>query len=458
MTYQLRPYQIQAVEKIGDQNTIVKMPTGSGKTFVAAEFIKRNLERRSSINSSSLSSASSAHHASAALFLVPACDLVAQQKKAIEAWIGNEYVVAEYMGGKSSPSRRFHVLVSTPQAFLVRSSIIGVRQPPFLDKLTCTELLSRNTPFVVITTTCYLVNNQTLQQVEAEKKLFAWSNFFACVFDECHHIIKDHPYRIIAHGINAWQSHYDHRIQILGLSASLTYAVGHKAVEAALGNLCYDLSVTNMISPTEEELLAAGYTPKDDFIEQMHEPWNAPEGVVPEHLRKTHAMYETFMERAQQGTNTRFATKIYKVVREIERQIDDLQDGRKGEFQSPLDQVKLAAWEEYAFQMKQKSSNGSPRQNLYSMLEIWYVALRMVVQSWEEEEQLVLQWLNIKNGFPNEGWFRYHLTDSLDSVERLLGIDAHIINSQKIKSLRVILTDKKKAKGVDFRGIIFVQQ
>ncbi len=74
--------------------------------------------------------------------------------------------------------------------------------------------------------------------------------------------------------------------------------------------------------------------------------------------------------------------------------------------------VKLAAWEEYAFQMKQKSSNGSPRQNLYSMLEIWYVALRMVVQSWEEEEQLVLQWLNIKNGFPNEGWFRYHLTDS----------------------------------------------
>ncbi len=54
-------------------------------------------------------------------------------------------------------------------------------------------------------------------------------------------------------------------------------------------------------------------------------------------------MYETFMERVQQGKNTSFATKIYKVVREIERQIDDLQDGRKGEFQSPLDQVYLNA-------------------------------------------------------------------------------------------------------------------
>jgi len=324
--------------------------------------------------------------------------------------------VAEYMGGKSSPSRRFDVLVSTPQAFLI------------------------------------------LQQVEAEKKLFAWSNFFACVFDECHHIIKDHPYRVIAQGINAWQSHYNNRIQILGLSASLTYAVGHKAVEAALGNLCYDLSVTNMISPTEEELMSAGYTPKDDVIEQMHEPWNVPDGVVPEHLRKTHAMYETFMGRVKHGTNTPFATKIYKVVREIEEQIDELQDGRKGEFRSPLNQIKLAAWEEYAFQMSRKSSKGSPRQNLYDLLEIWYVALRMVVQSWEEEEQLVLQWLLINSGFHNEGWFSYNLTISLESVERLLSSDAHTIKSQKISSLRMILTDKKKAKGVDFRGIIFVQQ
>ena len=30
--------------------------------------------------------------------------------------------------------------------------------------------------------------------------------------------------------------------------------------------------------------------------------------------------------------------------------------------------------------------------------------LRMVVQSWEEEEQLVLQWLIINDGFHKEGW------------------------------------------------------
>lgn len=113
--------------------------------------------------------------------------------------------------------------------------------------------------------------------------MFEWSNFFACVFDECHHIIKDHPYRIIAHGIKAWESFNanEQRVQILGLSASLTYAVSHVAVERALSNLCHDLSVTKMISPTEEELLSGGYKPQDDNIETIQKPWDVPDGVVP---------------------------------------------------------------------------------------------------------------------------------------------------------------------------------
>jgi superfamily II DNA or RNA helicase len=135
--YKLRDYQQHVVDKIGRENAIVKMPTGSGKTFVAAEFIRLGLETKGkkidddsatvatepTTGSSSMctKSTGNGHIELAALFLVPTCDLVSQQKRAIEAWIGDGYEVAEYMGSKACPTKRFDVLVSTPQAFLVGS-------------------------------------------------------------------------------------------------------------------------------------------------------------------------------------------------------------------------------------------------------------------------------------------------------------------------------------------------
>ena len=70
---ELRPYQEKVVNEIGYENAIVKMPTGSGKTFVAAEFLLRRLIKRD-IDAIARS----------ALFLVPTCDLVTQQTKAIK--------------------------------------------------------------------------------------------------------------------------------------------------------------------------------------------------------------------------------------------------------------------------------------------------------------------------------------------------------------------------------------
>ena len=94
------------------------------------------------------------------------------------------------------------------------------------------------------------------------------------------HVLKEHPYRIIAHSIKAWGENENQRIQVVGLSASLTYAVDHKAVVQALANLCHDLSISKMISPTEEELKKSGYVPQDYSIETMHKPWAVPDGVI----------------------------------------------------------------------------------------------------------------------------------------------------------------------------------
>jgi len=61
----LRQYQKKVVDDIRDENAIVKMPTGSGKTFVAAEFISRGLRKIKGTT-----------NRKAALFLAPTCDLV----------------------------------------------------------------------------------------------------------------------------------------------------------------------------------------------------------------------------------------------------------------------------------------------------------------------------------------------------------------------------------------------
>lgn len=262
--------------------------------------------------------------------------------------------------------------------------------------------------------------------------MFEWSNFFCCIFDEVHHALKEHPYRIIAHRIKASISSNCNRIQVIGLSASLTYAVGHKAVEQALKNLCDDFTVTKMISPTSEELIDGGYVPQDDTIETMHKPWELPRGVLDgngflcfvsaifydiahcnilfaENQRKPHLMHQIFMQRIQNEEATDFAMKTYKVVKALEAAIENV----TGEtFETPLSEIRLGRWAETAFKKKLQSHPGSAEAILYKMLEVWYVALRLVCQSWEEEEQFVLQWLLIQDGFQIEGWYDPRLISS----------------------------------------------
>ena len=122
------------------------------------------------------------------------------------------------------------------------------------------------------------------------------------------------------------------------------------------------------------------------------------------------------MERVENKKNTPFASRIYEVVRESENEIiseyGHVNESGNERFKSPLHQIKLVTWEEYAYRMKKNAVKGSPMQKLYHFLEMWYVALRMVVQTWEEEEQLVLQWLIINDGFRLEGWFGPKLESS----------------------------------------------
>jgi superfamily II DNA or RNA helicase len=77
-------------------SAIVVLPTGAGKTLIAAAVIKTKMKR--------------------SLFLVPTCLLVSQQASALRHETGLR--VKEYQGGHAPPDGDYNVLVSTPAAFL----------------------------------------------------------------------------------------------------------------------------------------------------------------------------------------------------------------------------------------------------------------------------------------------------------------------------------------------------
>lgn len=88
-----------------------------------------------------------------ALILVPTCDLVAQQASVFRDWCTGMQV-AEYMGSANEPASEDVIIVSTPEAF---------------------------------------------RRLQMRKRLvYDWSEFAICVFDEVHHVLKDHPYRHLA--------------------------------------------------------------------------------------------------------------------------------------------------------------------------------------------------------------------------------------------------------------------
>jgi|AntAceMinimDraft_12_1070368.scaffolds.fasta_scaffold36670_1 superfamily II DNA or RNA helicase len=111
----LRPYQQRLVRVAVSGNTLVMLPTGSGKTLIAAETARLVGGRT--------------------LFLVPTIMLVQQQAAAIRAYnldLG-EVVVGEYHGGQALPATDVAVLVTTPKAFHVAQGrgVLGLNWSEF---------------------------------------------------------------------------------------------------------------------------------------------------------------------------------------------------------------------------------------------------------------------------------------------------------------------------------------
>merc|ERR1719319_50885 len=139
---------------------------------------------------------------------------------------------------------------------------------------------------------------------------YAWPSFCVCIFDEVHHVLKDHPYRKLALGIKRCEGQTSGKLsplQVLGLSASLTYAVGEEQVKKTLVRLSQELRATRMETVDETELRAGGYLQPQvmgDNVERITGMHDVPENIIPQENRRPHLMHKTFMDRVRQGNAT----------------------------------------------------------------------------------------------------------------------------------------------------------
>lgn len=373
----LRGYQARIAASALSRNTIVMLPTGTGKTLIAAEVIK-SLGPRS-------------------VFFVPTILLVQQQASAIRTWTGLR--VAEYYGGQHM-DLGFEALVSTPKAF-------------------------------------------EAAQARDPAGLLAWSTFRLVAFDEVHHVLKDHPYRKLVASMR--RSGYSGRI--LGLSASLTYAVDRAGVEAAVGRLCHELGEAFVEVATAAEMEADGFcggAPAPAEVDLLDIPADGSAcGVLPSEDRKPHLLLPTFLSRAASGHATPFAAALLGVVRSMEGAVCDY-------FASPISgpgAKPLRDWGEAAHAL-------APRQPRFAQLEHYYEALRLLVVSWEVAMDAAVTYLRMFGAHEPRCLCEWpqEVQDALSAFWS--GAPATF---PRFEHLCEVLEAKLDATAT-FRGIVFVEQ
>lgn len=201
----LRNYQREAIEMAKKSNTLVVLPTGSGKTQISAAVIQHHIIAIAT---------SSTLGRRRALFLTPTVLLVRQQANVLRDELKDHKVlIAEYIGGKAPPPPLFHVLVTTPGAFL---------------------------------------------NVIDTARHFELGDYAHITFDEVHHMTGDHPYTSIAGYLYSIQ---DIAPPVLGLTASLTYAQSSLQIHKRIQEMCAVLRVSkeNIYYTTENTLRHDGF-------------------------------------------------------------------------------------------------------------------------------------------------------------------------------------------------------
>jgi len=170
---------------------------------------------------------------------------------------------------------------------------------------------------------------------------------------------------------------------LLGLTASVTYAVNPTSIKKAMSRLARELEIKSFASATKEELQEAGYH-ANVAVAEVILPEVEDLGFVPRGERKPHQMLTTFVQRVQRATATVAAMMLHTMTTAVEKHIlSDLGDTNLEHFR-----VKYAVslWgTKVAKRLNSERNHLSQelKQALTLLLHM-YEAMRIAIVSWEE--------------------------------------------------------------------------
>ncbi|KAJ3396495.1 Interferon-induced helicase C domain-containing protein 1 [Lobulomyces angularis] len=334
------------------------------------------------------------------LFLVPSVMLVNQQSLVIRR--ETKLNVTTFSGGQRSVSNIFFdVLVTTPDALLNSQKRI-----PLLDI----------------------------------------ASFDLVVFDEVHHLIKKHPYRIIAQRIKEIGSNP----KILGLTASLTYHTQTHKIPKMFSDICDDLSIniSEILTASNEEL------EKDNFFQKQTVKYDSNEYIIKKGI---------FWDVLQTNTSTYFLNKIsenspilHPITVAIYNSVKYLEDSylknKIANFTSPIQaENKLSYWLKYASELKtrHKTSKDADLKKKILFYCALLESLKFIVTTFQKNLELSLYFLFSEISNDN---FEVEPFNLIKQEYELLKDDFEELSSLKSTLLNAYLTNE------NFFGILFAEQ
>lgn len=186
-------------------------------------------------------------------------------------------------------------------------------------------------------------------------------------------MLKDHPYRKLATALNRHTSHGLPGPSVLGLTASLTYAVEESKINAGIKKLCDELRIsTDILTASDDELRAGGYSGTRAAAVVRLPSKETNQNLIPPNDRKPHLMLPMFNKRIKTREATQFTLSLFAVVQSLETAISKLDPT----FCPPRKKQPISKWESTAHKLRGKAGDTRLAEALKHVSNLYRVSTR----------------------------------------------------------------------------------